>query len=125
MKTKQKIIFFILILSSLRAFSGFSQEVGARVFANWDQDEYYYPATIIDLRDSEAYIVYDDFTREWVPLSSLEPDTIGEGARIQVLWNGDEYYHDAVILQRLGFAIHVRYEDDTEEYTTIAHIRIQ
>ena len=114
------IFLFIAGLSVVQAF-----DVGDRVMADWSGDDYYYPGTIVLIEGNQYFIIYDDYDREWLVSSLLKPDDIGVGTQVQCSWEGAGVYYPGTIMQRNGNAIFVQYDDGDEEYTTIAHIRVE
>ena len=45
---------------------------GDRTFAFWDEDEYFYPATIIKIEGDDIFIRFDTGEEEWTDSDYLE-----------------------------------------------------
>lgn len=113
---------FLLIfgLSALQAF-----DIGDRVMADWSGDTYYYPGTVILIEENRYFVIFDDFDREWLDTDLLRPEDIDAGSRVECRWEGDFTYYPGTVRKRVKEAIHVLYDDGDEEFTTIAHIRME
>lgn len=100
-------------------------DVGDRVLADWSGDEYYYPATVVLVEEGRYFVIFDDFDREWLDADLLRDDDVDAGTSVECRWQGESLYYPGTIRKRIGNAIHVLYDDGDEEFTTIAHIRVQ
>ncbi len=122
MKKNLLTVLFLLIfgLSALQAF-----DIGDRVMADWSGDTYYYPGTVILIEENRYFVIFDDFDREWLDTDLLRPEDIDAGSRVECRWEGDFVYYPGAVRKRVKDAIHVLYDDGDEEFTTIAHIRME
>jgi hypothetical protein len=99
-------------------------KVGELVMAQWSEDEYWYPARIEKIAGDRFEIKHLDGTAETVSADKLAKDSLQEGDRVAVDWKREGRYYAGKILSRQGDALRVRYDDDDEENTTIAAVRI-
>lgn len=100
-------------------------EEGDRVLAPWEQ-EWLYPGTIRCIDDDVAFIRFDDGDRGLLPLTALQAIHIRVGARVFVRPDeGPLQYSPARVVSTDGEDLCVRYEDGTEEDTTIGCVRIE
>jgi hypothetical protein len=97
--------------------------VGDRAFAYWEADEYYYPATITQIEDENIYIRYDTGEEEWTSADYLEEMAVAPGDWVESKWSEDDDYYSAEVLTVSGNQLQVRYEDGTEEWTSLDNLR--
>lgn len=119
---KKMIIFLIINIVIFTALNAY--DIGDRVLVNWSGDDYWYPGTVAGESDGEYYIIFDDFDREWVSIQQISYDYLGEGDQVQSRWMGDLTYYWGTIVERIGDAIYIIYDDGDEEVTTINHVRV-
>lgn len=96
--------------------------VNDRVFAYYEGDEYYYPATIKEVSGDDMLIVYDEASEEWTTADYLEPFGLRLGDDIECYYADDDYYV-ATILNIRGEELEVEYEDGTREWSTFTQTR--
>jgi hypothetical protein len=125
MKNTQIIILSALfLLSAFFCYSQQSWKAGDRCLANWTQDDYWYPGTIVEVKNNQYFILFDDLDMEWLPSDRLKQENLGEGSVVYANWQFGGYYYKGKIDKRLGFAIYIIYDDGDEEWTTISAVRV-
>ena len=97
--------------------------VGNRVFAYWEADQYYYPATITQVEGDDIFIRYDTGEEEWTNSDYLAEMKVAVGDEVESKWSQDEEYYTAQVTAINGEQIHVVYEDGNEEWTSINNLR--
>jgi hypothetical protein len=97
---------------------------GNRVFVYWDEDEYYYPATVTGVEAEEIHIRYDNDEEDQVSDDYLIELSLYEGDAIECYWSEDDDYYAATIKQVDGERIQVEWEDGSDSWTTISDVRV-
>ena len=96
---------------------------GNRVFAFWDEDEYFYPATIVKIDGNDIFVRFDTGEEEWTNADYLEEFIIEEDDEVECKSAEDNLYYDVTVLEVDGEKLKVEYEDGTTEWSTFPHIR--
>ena len=96
---------------------------GDRTFAFWDEDEYFYPATIIKIEGDDIFIRFDTGEEEWTDSDYLEEFMVEVDDQVECKSIQDEMYYDVVILDVDGDRVEVEYEDETTEWSTLSRLR--
>ena len=71
---------------------------GNRAFAFWDEDEYFYPATIITIEGEDLFIRFDTGEEEWTDADYLEEFLVEVDDQVECKSAKDNLYYDVVIL---------------------------
>jgi len=96
----------------------------ARVLVYWEQDEYYYPALIVQYEGEDYLIRYDDGSEEWTTPDCIEPFEFNVGDEVECLYSDGDYY-SATIKQLKGEQVEIEYaEDGSHEWTTTSQLRV-
>lgn len=102
-------------------------EVGDWVFAYSNEDEYWYPAEIIDIENEKMKVRFDiDDTEEW-----LEEDLLAEFAAdpsevgVECWWKKDDEYYAVEILEVKGEDVLVEFEDGEQAWVDLSHLRYE
>ncbi len=96
---------------------------GDRTFAFWDEDEYFYPATIVTIEGDDIFIRFDTGEEEWSDADYLEAYLIEVGDQVECKSAKDNLFYDVVVLHVDGERVEVEYEDETTEWTTLNRLR--
>jgi len=96
---------------------------GNRAFAFWDEDEYFYPATIITIEGEDLFIRFDTGEEEWTDADYLEEFLVEVDDQVECKSAKDNLYYDVVILDVDGERVEVEYEDETTEWSTLSRLR--
>jgi hypothetical protein len=96
---------------------------GQRAFAYWDEDEYFYPATIVSIEDEDIYIRFDTGEEEWTTAEYLEEYAAETGEEVECKFSQNDLYYNAVVLEADGERIQVKYEDGVTEWSALNRIR--
>ncbi|MBI2332318.1 MAG: hypothetical protein HYU84_09210 [Chloroflexi bacterium] len=96
---------------------------GDRAFAFWDEDEYFYPATIIKIDGDDIYIRFDSGEEEWTSADYLEEFKVEEDEEVECKSARDDLYYDVVVVGVDGERVEVEYDDETTEWTTLNRLR--
>jgi hypothetical protein len=100
-------------------------KVNDRAFAYWEEDGYWYSATITKINDDEITVRFDcDGAEEVVWDDFLDELAISVDDNVECLSAEDEEYYDAVIKQVKGNQILVEFEDDTTEWVDFSKLRL-
>ncbi len=123
---KNKIFFLVifLLIISTGIILADSWAVGDRCLANWSNDRYWYPGTIIETDGSLYHIQFDDGDREWLRAGSLTEENLGVGTYVEVNWMWGGVYYTGTIAERIGDVIFIHYDDGDREWTTISAVRV-
>ncbi len=96
---------------------------GERAFAFWDEDEHFYPATIVSIDGEDIYIHFDSGEEEWTEANYLEDYAVNINDEVECQSSRDGLYYDVVIKNLDGERIEVEYDDETTEWTTLDRLR--
>ena len=98
---------------------------GDWVFAYDDEDEYWYPATIIRIRGGDFTVRWDyDDSESIVDVDSLDAYSTFPGEKnAECYWDDDESYYAVVIKQVDKENVLVEYEDGTTEWKDLSNLR--
>ena len=96
---------------------------GERVFAYWEEDEYFYPAAIILVEGDEFYIRFDTGEEEWTTADYLDDYSAEVDQEVECRSAQDDLYYDVTILTVDGSRVEVEYENETTEWTTLDRLR--
>lgn len=96
---------------------------GDRVFAYFDEDEYFYPATIIKIDGDDIYVRFDTGEEEWTNADYLEEYKVAEDEEVECQSAKDNLYYDVTVVDVDGDRVEVEYDDETREWTTLARLR--
>ena len=102
-------------------------EKGAQVLAQWNWDEFWYPAVIIDVeKDWEAgtYVRFADGDKQWCSEDQLLPVDIEIDDRVHARWDGKDEYFAAHVAEIKDGKYALNYEDGSKEWTTLDLIRV-
>jgi hypothetical protein len=103
-------------------------EEGDRVLAPWEPT-FLYAGTIRQIkideaRGDQALVKFDDGDEGWVFLFSLCPLELKEGQKVLARRKLGPHYFWAEIKQAGEDDVHLRYDDGSQEWTTVAALRI-
>jgi hypothetical protein len=96
---------------------------GNRAFAFWDDDEYFYPATIITIDGDDIFVRFDTGEEEWTNADYLEEFIVEVDDEVECKSVQDNLFYDVVILDVDGDRVEVEYEDETSEWSTLSRLR--
>ena len=97
--------------------------VGNRAFAYWDEDEYFYPATIVTIDGDDIFVRFDTGEEEWTNAEYLEEFIVEVDDEVECKSTQDNLYYDVTILDVDGDRVEVGYEDETSEWSTLSRLR--
>jgi len=95
---------------------------GDRAFAFWDEDEYFYPATIITIEEEDIFIRFDSGEEEWTSANYLEEFRVEVDDQVECKAPDDVYY-DVTVLSVDGDRVEVEYDNETTEWSTLSRLR--
>ena len=96
---------------------------GNRAFAFFDEDEYFYPATIVKIDGDDIYIRFDTGEEEWTSSDYLEEFLVEPDEEVECKSANDGLYYDVVVLGVDGERVQVEYENETTEWTEMNRLR--
>jgi hypothetical protein len=96
---------------------------GNRAFAFWDEDEYFYPATIVTIEGDDIFIRFDTGEEEWTNADYLEEFIVEVDDEVECKSTQDNLYYDVTVLDVDGDRVEVEYEDETTEWSTLSRLR--
>jgi hypothetical protein len=100
-------------------------EPGAHVWANFRDAGFFFHGVIVERQGALHRIVYDDGETEWLQSSALRPDSLGEGAEVNVRRTFGGRFNVASVERRVGRALYLHYAGGDEAWTSLAHVRFQ
>ncbi|MBL8063756.1 MAG: hypothetical protein JNK32_12085 [Anaerolineales bacterium] len=96
---------------------------GDRVYAYWDEDDYFYPATILNISEEDIYIRFDTGEEEWTQEEYLEEYAVSADEEVECKSARDDQYYDVTVRSADGDRLEVEFDDGTTEWTTLNRIR--
>lgn len=100
-------------------------DVGDRVLARWPAEiDWWYPGVVCERADDRLLVQFDDGDRAWVTPHEALPLDLDDGARVYGRWQGGGQYHPGLVTSRVGDALHIRYDDGDEEWTSVSMVRV-
>lgn len=96
---------------------------GNRAFAYWDEDEYFYPATILNIEGNDIFIRFDTGEEEWTDADYLEAFLVEVDDQVECKSARDDLYYDVIVLDVDGDRVEVEFEDESTEWTTLSRLR--
>jgi hypothetical protein len=99
-------------------------KVGQRVLAQWVHDPFFYPGVVQSIGENLIGIRYEDGDKAQVPPEAVLPLHLEVGDRVYARRQAARTYHPAVIDQREGDRLFLRYDDGQTEWSAIEYIRV-
>lgn len=97
---------------------------GERGLVRRNGQAYWYPATILSLRDGKLEVLFDDGEgREWVTSDRITAIDLKEGSAIQARAGRGPVFYPGVILEKKGDKYVVLYDSGARETTVLAALR--
>ena len=96
---------------------------GDRVFAYWDEDDYFYPATILNIADEDIFIRFDTGEEEWTEEEFLEEYAVSADEEVECKASKDDQYYDVTVRNADGDRLEVEFSDGSTEWATLNRIR--
>lgn len=96
---------------------------GDRVFAYWDDDDYFYPATILSIVEEDIHVRFDTGGEEWTQEEYLEEYAVSADEEVECKSAKDDQYYDVTVRSVDGDRVEVEFDDGTTEWTTLNRIR--
>lgn len=96
---------------------------GDRAFAYWDEDEYFYPATVVKIEGDDMFIRFDSGEEEWTDADYLEEYLVEMDEEVECKSAKDNQYYDVVVVDVDGERVNVEYEDESTEWTSLNRLR--
>lgn len=96
---------------------------GDRVFAYWDEDDYFYPATIITIAEEDIYIRFDTGEEEWTQEEYLEEYAVSPDEEVECKSAKDDQYYDVTVRSVDGDQLEVEFSDGSSEWSTLNRVR--
>ncbi len=99
-------------------------EVGERAFAYWDEDGYYYPATVTSVDEDDIAVRFDDGATATLAWEDLEELILDVDDEVESKSSKDDTFYPAVVVSIDGEKVQVEYEDGSQEWTIVSKLRI-
>jgi len=96
---------------------------GNRAFAFWDEDEYFYPATVVTIEEDDIFVRFDTGEEEWTNADYLEEFLVDVDDEVECRSAQDDLYYNVLVLSVDGERVEVEYEDESTEWTTLSRLR--
>jgi len=96
---------------------------GDRVLAPWEP-MFLYAARIVEIQGDRANIRFDGGDMAWIELDRLEDCDLAVGDPVDARRSTGMHYYAGEVSARNGDDVRVRFDDGTEEWTTLAMVRL-
>ena len=100
---------------------------GNQYLAQWNHDEFWYPATVLDSdsdRTASVYVRFADGDKQWCEQEQLLAIDIEAGDRVHARWNAEDEFFPARVTKVKDEKYSLTYDDQSEEVTTLALMRV-
>jgi hypothetical protein len=97
---------------------------GDRLLAAFGFDPFWYTGTVAMLRGDEVRVHFDDGAQSWLSRANLAEEDLRVGDFILADRAGKRLYLHAIIAERRGERLRVRYRDGLEEWLPIGRARV-
>jgi len=101
------------------------REVGARVLAEWPENQCWYAGTVAEVRGADYRIDFADGDNALIGAEKVVDDKVGPGAKVLGNWKGEGTLYPGTIASRDGDKIRINYDDGDVEDTTMAFICLE
>ena len=98
-----------------------------QVLAQWNQDEFWYPAIVLDMEkewEVGTYVRFADGDKQWCSEEQLLPVDIEVGDRVHARWAGEDEFFSAHVTELKDNKYALKYDDGSKEWTTLDLIRV-
>ena len=99
-------------------------QVGDTVLAHWVQGDAYFVGTIVEDKDSDFLIVFEDGDTANVKKGRVRENNIKAGSKVLARWKDGEYYR-AKVAKIIGRALYIHYDDGTKGWAPWAWIAVK
>lgn len=112
-------------LAALVSFPAVAQvAVADWVLAKWNGEPYYYPATVISIKDASAVIRFDDGAQDTQPLAALKPYDWKAGSKLECQRTDDSWHAAAITaIDADGVTLDIVSDDGKAERTMTKRCR--
>jgi hypothetical protein len=99
-------------------------ELGDRVLACWF-DLSWYPGIVLAAESGQVTVLFDHGGLTPLPAARVRPLSLEVGDRIMCRWKGGPEFYPAKVMARDGEILHLRYDDDDKETTSLRLVRLE
>ncbi len=96
---------------------------GDRVFAYRDEDDYFYPAVILNIAEEDIYIRFDTGEEEWTQEEYLEEYAVSPDEEVECKAAKDDQYYDVTVRSVDGDRLEVEFSDGSIEWSALNRVR--
>ena len=97
---------------------------GERVFACW-HDLFWYPGVVLNVNGDQHHVLFDHGGQALLTGDRVKALVLENGERVFCRRPGGPEFLPGEVSQRQGEVIHVRYDDGTEETTSVRLVRLE
>ncbi|MCB9598294.1 MAG: hypothetical protein H6719_36610, partial [Sandaracinaceae bacterium] len=99
--------------------------IGTPVWAELRSTGFYFHGVVVDRREEQHRVIFDDGTSEWLTAEALRPDSLAEEARVDVRPTYGGNFSEGVVARRLADVIYVRFPNGDEQWASLAQVRFE
>lgn len=99
-------------------------EVGTPVLAAWHGAQFWFAGVVVGTEGDQIRVQYADGTSEVLPAASVTADHLGPGASIGAHQSGETDFLHATLVDRIGHAVRVQYDDGHQMWTSVGLVRV-
>lgn len=99
-------------------------EVGTPVLAAWHGAQFWFAGVVVGTEGDQIRVQYADGTSEVLPSASVTPDHLGPGTEIGAHQSGETDFLHARLVDRIGHAVRVQYDDGHQMWTSVGLVRV-
>ena len=100
---------------------------GKRFLTQWNHDEFWYPATVLNTdkgRKASIYMRFDDGDKQWCNAKQLSAIDIEVGDRVHARWSDNDEFLPARVTKLKDEKYSLTYDDGSEKPTVLAMMRV-
>lgn len=98
--------------------------VGTPVLAAWHGGQFWFAGVVVGTEGDQIRVQYADGTSEQLPSASVTADHLGPGASIGAHQSGETDFLHATLVDRIGHAVRVQYDDGHQMWTSVGLVRV-
>ncbi len=99
--------------------------VGTPVLAAWHGSQFWFAGVVVGTEGDLVRVQYADGSSEQLPQASITPDHLGPGTSIGAHQSGETDFQHATLVDRIGHAVRVQYDDGHQMWTSVGLVRVE
>lgn len=123
-ETSEALFVFALTIRRFAPVGADDHKVGDSVLAHWEQGDAYFVATIVEDKESDFFVVFEDGDTASVKKTLIRKNDIKAGSKVVARWKNGQYYR-ATVGKIVGRALYIHYDDGSKGWAPWAWIAVK